>query len=248
MGGAAGATVLIYHRIGGGTADELDVPVDGFRQQLDLLAGTECVSLDDAVDAVEAEDLRPRTVLTFDDGFRDVYDHAWPLLRERSLPFTVYLTTAYVGGLLRWEGSTARNQGAPALTWDQLAEMTESGLCTIGNHTHTHVRPELLVDRELDRCNDLVEHHLGVVPRHFAYTWGVPVPRMEPALRARFRTSATGRLGRVRPGFDPTRLPRIPVRRTDPLTFFRAKISGGLLPERAYGVLVHTAKAVGVRG
>ena len=42
---------------------------------------------------------------------------------------------------MRWEGSTAREQGAPALTWDQLREMVDSGLCTVGNHTHTHVRP-----------------------------------------------------------------------------------------------------------
>ena len=50
-------------------------------------------------------------VLTFDDGFADVHDHAWPLLRERGLPFTIYLTTAYVGGPMRWEGSTAKEQG-----------------------------------------------------------------------------------------------------------------------------------------
>ena len=104
---------------------------------------------------------------------------------------------------MHWEGSTARDTGAPALTWDQLGEMVDSGLCTVGNHTHEHVRPERLDEEQLDRCSDALVERVGVRPEHFAYTWGVPVPAMEPALRARFRSSATGELGRNVPGDDP---------------------------------------------
>jgi hypothetical protein len=43
------------------------------------------------------------------------------------------------------------------------------------------------------------------------------------------------------------RLRRVPVRRTDPLEFFQAKLTGQLLPERAYGALVTTAKKAGAR-
>ncbi|MDQ3326623.1 MAG: polysaccharide deacetylase family protein [Actinomycetota bacterium] len=240
--------MLIYHRVGGGSSDELDVSVDDFRAQVDLLAGHDVVPLGEAVEAVERGDPAPRTALTFDDGYADVYDNAWPLLRERRLPFTIYLATAYVGGTMRWEGSTAREQGAPALSWGQLAEMADSGLCTIGNHTHTHVRPERLDEDELDRCTQQVQDHLAVTPEHFAYTWGVPVPAMEPALRHRFRSAATGRLGTNQGGVDLMRLQRIPVRRTDPIEFFAAKLTGRLAPERAYAALVAGAKRVGVRG
>ena len=247
-GRASGATLLIYHRVGGGSRDELDVSTEQFRAQVDALADQPVASLDDAVAALRAGDTRHRVVLTFDDGFADVHDHAWPLLRERGLPFTIYLTTAYVGGPMRWEGSTSKEQGAPGLTWDQLREMVDSGLCTIGNHTHSHVRPELLTSAELDRCTELVEQELGVVPRHFAYTWGIPVPSMDPELAERFTTCATGELGRNLPGADPLRFTRVPVRRTDPLPFFRAKLRGDLLPERLYGRVVSTAKGAGLRG
>jgi peptidoglycan/xylan/chitin deacetylase (PgdA/CDA1 family) len=246
-GKASGASLLIYHRVGGASTDELDVSTEDFRAQVDELAGRPVVGLDDAVDAAERGDIDHRIVLTFDDGFRDVYDNAWPLLRERDLPFTVYLTTGFVGGAMRWEGSTAKEQGAPALTWDQLREMVESGLCTVGNHTHTHVKPDLLTGDELDRCNELVEQHLRVVPRHFAYTWGIPVPAMGPELRERFRTCATGQLGRNVQGTNPLHYTRIPVRRTDPIEFFRAKLDGGLLPEKAYAAIVAAAKKAGVR-
>jgi peptidoglycan/xylan/chitin deacetylase (PgdA/CDA1 family) len=247
---AEGATLLIYHRVGGGSPDELDVSAADFTAQMDLLAdwpGRPVVPLDEACDRLDRGDRSGTVVLTFDDGFADVYEHAWPVLRERGLPFTVYLASGHVGGEMRWEGSTAKAAGAPALTWEQLAEMTASGLCTVANHTRSHARPALLTTAELDACGDDVEEHLGVRPRHYAYTWGVPVPHMEPALRARFRSAATGEVGRNLPGGDPVRLRRVPVRRTDPIDFFRAKLTGRLLPERAYARLVAAAKAVGAR-
>lgn len=242
-----GATVLIYHRVGGGTRDELDLPTDRFVEQLDALPRQTVVPLDTALDRIQAHDRTPSVVLTFDDGFADVYANAWPHLRDRGLPFTLYLASGMVGGTMRWEGSTGTSAGAPALTWDQLAEMRDSGLLTIGNHTRTHARPEDLTEAELDAASDEIDKHLGIRPDHFAYTWGVPVPRMEHALRCRFRSAATGALGRNLPGTDPHRLLRVPVRRTDPTEFFRAKLTGALGPERAYGHIVRIGKKAGAR-
>lgn len=243
---ASGLTVLIYHRVGGGTADERDITVDGFRDQMRELERHRVVPLDDAVDALEAADDRPSVVITFDDGFADVATTALPILVERRLPFALYLSTAYVGGQMHWDGSTATAAG-PALTWDQIDMLMATGLCTIANHTHTHVRPERLDTDELDQCSKEIEARLGVVPRHFAYPWGVPVPHMEPALRDRFRSAATGVLGRNGPGVDPLRLRRIPVRGSDPLSFFQAKLSGSHIAERTYDVIVRAAKWGGLR-
>lgn len=243
---AEGATLLIYHRLGGGTTDELDLPIEGFARQLDLLEGRDVVSLDDALDRLDAGDRSPSFVLTFDDGFEDVYRHAWPLLQQRQLPFTVYLASGYVSGTMRWEGATAKGSPGRGLSWQQLAEMVASGLCTIGNHTHNHVPPTELTAQELDLCTRAIEDNLGVTPRHFTYPWGVPVHGMDDALRKRFRSASTGELGRNTGLADRMRLKRVPVRRTDPEEFFEAKLVGNLLPERAYAGIVRLAKAAGV--
>lgn len=243
---ARGLTALIYHRVGGGSPDERDVTVADFAAQIDALSAYDVRSLDDALDRLDAGDTSPTVVLTFDDGFGDVYDHGWPLLRAAGLPFTIYVASGYVGDTMHWEGSTAKAAG-PALTWPQLREMVDSGLCTIGNHTRTHARPEHLDSAELDGCTADLESELGVTPRHFAYTWGIPVPRMEPELRRRFRSAATGELGRNLPAQDRMLLRRVPVRRTDPIEFFHAKLAGSLLPERAYGAIVTVAKRAGAR-
>ena len=246
---AAGATILTYHRVGGGTSDELDIPMDALEEQLDHLVdgGHEVRSLDEALDRLEAGDPTSTVVLTFDDGFADVHERAWPLLRERSLPFTVYVTAGLLGASMRWEGSTASSQGAPSLSWDQLGEMHAAGLCTVGNHTWDHATPAELDEAQLDRCSDAIEGHLGSRPAHFAWTWGVPVARLRPAVETRFRSVATGELGRNLPGGDLHALRRVPVRSTDPLAFFRAKLKGRLVAERAYAGLVTIAKRAGRR-
>lgn len=246
-GPAEGATLLIYHRIGGGSADELDLSTDAFVRQLDMLAEHQVLSLDDALTRLDRGDTTSSVVVTFDDGYDEVYRNAWPHLRDRDLPFVVYLASAYVGSSMRWPGSTSTADPGSGLTWQQLEEMVSSGLCTIGNHTHSHVRPDSLTTEELDRCTDEVERHLGVVPAHFTYPWGVPVPDLEPELAGRFRSASTGELGRNAPSTDPMRLRRVPVRRTDPDRFFEAKLRGRLGPERAYSRVVSTAKAVGLR-
>lgn len=245
---ATGATLLIYHRIGGGTPDELDLTTADFERQLDILDAHDVLALDAALDRLDAGDTRPSVVLTFDDGFDDVHAKAWPLLRERSLPFTVYLASGFMGDSMVWEGSTAKEASGRGMTWDQVAELVGSGLCTIGNHTHQHVRPEVLSEAELDACTAAVEHHLGVTPAHFTYPWGVAVPSMEAALRSRFRSASTGELGRNLPAVNRMRLARVPVRQSDPAEFFAAKLTGTLGPERAYAAAVRLGKSAGLRG
>jgi peptidoglycan/xylan/chitin deacetylase (PgdA/CDA1 family) len=247
-GRPTGLRALIYHRVGGGSPDERDLSPSGFLEQLDVLGDHRVMALDQALDALASGDRRPSVVLTFDDGFEDVFHHAWPALRDRAMPFTLYLTTAFVGGTMHWDGSTARDSAGPGLTWPQIRTMLDSGLCTLANHTDTHPRPELLDADELDRCSEAIERHTGLTPRHYAYTWGIAVPEMTAALRARFRSAATGVVGENAPGTDLMALRRVPVRGSDPVEFFRAKLDGNLWQERTYGAAVALAKRVGARG
>jgi peptidoglycan/xylan/chitin deacetylase (PgdA/CDA1 family) len=245
--GASGTTILIYHRVGGGTPDERDLPTLEFEVQVEELSRHRVVHLDAALDELEAGDDSPKVVITFDDGFEDVHRTAWPLLRAAGLPFTLYITTAYMDGTMHWPGSTSRHPG-PALGWNQLEELAASGLATIGNHTHTHARPDDLSIEELDTCSEMLERRLGIVPQHYCFTWGVPVPAARQLLDERFRSAATGLVGRNVQGQDLLGLHRIPVRGTDPIGFFRAKLTAGLGPERAYERIVRVAKGLGAGG
>lgn len=100
-------TVLAYHRITDPYAPGFDTfkpnvsatPAD-FAAQMDFIREHfNVISIDDLVDWLERKRSLPPypALITFDDGYRDNYDHAWPILRERNLPATLFLTTGYIG-------------------------------------------------------------------------------------------------------------------------------------------------------
>ena len=73
----------------------INTPPDRLAAHLDyLLSRYRVVSLDDLLKAIPDE---PTVAITFDDGFRSVHDNAWPILRERKIPATCYLTTGVIG-------------------------------------------------------------------------------------------------------------------------------------------------------
>ncbi len=110
--------------------------------------------------------VRRPVVITFDDGYASIFTAAYPVLRSLNIPFCVFQVTALVG----------EKGPKPMLTWDHLLAMHDSGLMTIGAHTHTHRR---LIDTnsetihwELDQSVDELRRQLGVNVRYFAFPYG----------------------------------------------------------------------------
>jgi peptidoglycan/xylan/chitin deacetylase (PgdA/CDA1 family) len=75
------------------TPEFLDAVLDQVQE-----AGLDVVSLDEAVLRLEQGDGRRFACFTFDDGYRDNLQYAYPLFKRRSLPLTMYVPTDYPGG------------------------------------------------------------------------------------------------------------------------------------------------------
>jgi peptidoglycan/xylan/chitin deacetylase (PgdA/CDA1 family)/Mrp family chromosome partitioning ATPase len=224
-----GPRIVIYHQIGVDLGREMEVPTDVFIRQLDWMESEGMIApLPAAVTLRSDAEANRLFVLTFDDGYRDLYTTAFPILAERGLPFTLYLTTHPVE---TGDPLTGSDQAAP-LTWDQVSEMLESGLMTLGAHTHRHVDLReygpTRIAAELDRSNQLIEKRTGVHPRHFAYPWGYWSEDAEPLVRVRYDTATLGAGPPITEETDLHRLHRIPVQRSDGMTFFRRKLATGM--------------------
>lgn len=225
-----GPRILIYHQVGSNLGREMEVATETFASQIDYLeAEGSIVSLDDAVLRMGTPGDDRLFVLTFDDGYADMYANAYPLLLERSVPFTLYVTTLPIA-----DPSVARPAALP-LNWEQLEEMSDSGLATVGAHTHSHpdlrfLAPDVVAD-ELDESNALIHDRLGVEPRHFAYPKGWWSAGAEPEVRKRYTTAVLGEGPPNTLGTDPCRLHRIAVQKSDGIRFFRRKLATGLVLE-----------------
>lgn len=229
MARPTGPRILIYHQVGAGLGRQMEVTVAAFRGHLEALAsGYEVVTLDEAVRRWQEPGADRLVVLTFDDGYRDTYVTVFPLLREKGHPFTLYLATESI--------ETGRPlgpvPGAEPLTWDQIGEMSGSGLVTIGAHTHTHrdLRHAGLSEvlEEIDVSNQLIRGRLGLDPRHFAYPWGWWSAAADGVVRDRYQTAVLGGTPSPEASPQPHRLHRYPIQLSDGTRHFRSRLRGGL--------------------
>ena len=128
----SGVTVLIYHRFGEDRYPTTNVSVDRFREQMAYLKDNnyQVVPLSSLVNALKENKKIPNraVVITIDDGYRSVYDHAWPILQEFGYPFTVFI---YV--------KATENKHWNYMTWDQAREMKAAGV-DFQNHSFAHYR------------------------------------------------------------------------------------------------------------
>jgi peptidoglycan/xylan/chitin deacetylase (PgdA/CDA1 family) len=238
---ASGLAILIYHRVGGGSASSIDLDVAQFEAQLEALsAACTIVSLDAGLDRLAARDPfdTPTVAITVDDGTADFCDHLVPALVRHQVPATLYVATRFVD-----EGETFP-WGAPPASWAGLADTLDTGLVTIGSHTHNH-RPFGAADRataarELDRSIELIGEHLGVEARHFCYPKAIP-PSAAAGAEVRHRFSSATLAGNAlnRPGrAHPLRLSRSAVQRHESVEQVVAKTRGAGRLEGAMRALV----------
>ena len=237
-----GVTILIYHRVGGGSDSAVDLSAEEFDQQLaHLVEHHRVISLADAVAELGAAQpqgwststngdstVEPAVVVTFDDGTTDFVDVAAPLLERHGVPATLYAATGFI------DEQQPFPWGAPPATWSGLRDVAASGLIAIESHTHNH----LLFDRidaptivdELDRSIDLIGEHIGAAPTHFAYPKAVPGSAIaEIEVRRRFASATLARNRVNRPGrTDLHRLWRTPIQRGDGIDAFAQRAAGGM--------------------
>lgn len=222
-----GPRVLIYHRVGEGTSEQMEVKTEDFAWQLDWLVGNrEVVDLETAVKRWDEPGADRLVVLTFDDGYEDNYTRAFPLLQDKGFPFVLYLATQMI--------EYGSNHGVACLDWGQISDMTDSGLVTIGAHTHSHCDLRT-VDyaqalREFEHSNRIIEDRLGIRPRHFAYPWGYWAENAHRAVSDTYQTAVLGAPAGARQ-VDPLRLHRFPVQLSDGRRWFRRRIEGGFFIE-----------------
>ena len=224
--------ILTFHAIDRAPS-VISFPPERFRAGIGGLraAGLRVIDLLDAAGRARSAWGIPRglCVLTFDDGFRSVYEEAFPVLVEHGMPATVFVTAGGPGGR---GGRPQPFLGREMLSPREMREMAEEGI-RFGAHTLTH--PDLTrlptprAREEIVGSKRRVEDWVGQEVSAFAYPFGRLDRRIAGIVRAHFACACTDRLGLVTRRSDPLALPRVDAWY---LRFWRslAPLGSGLLP------------------
>ena len=221
------ATVLCYHIVESPRDERMEISRDTFRQHLQYLemTGYTVIPLRHLYEYVTGQ--RPTipdnsVVITIDDGWRSTYTEAFPELKKRGFPFTVFIYPKII------------NKTPISLTWDQIREMQEAG-ADIQSHSLSH--PYLTrrrhpsfsdeeyaawVRRELADSKRLIEKETGKPVEFLAYPYGDFDARViSAAKKAGYGVGLTCTYGRVKKGSDPLRMNRVVIDKQMDFAAFR---------------------------
>lgn len=171
-------------------------------------------------------------LLTFDDGYGELFERVLPGLESRGVPFHVFLVTDYVGRNNDWDLGLGRRSHRH-LDWPEIVEMASRGV-TFGSHGATHgdftrMAPTILRG-ELDRSKSAIEDRVGAPVRTVSYPFGRYNHSVREAVRAAgFDAAFSMYPSHHNTRFDPFAIRRCGVYIIDPVRRIETKLRPGPL-------------------
>jgi peptidoglycan/xylan/chitin deacetylase (PgdA/CDA1 family)/SAM-dependent methyltransferase len=209
--------VLMYHRVaphGPSALARYRLHPRSFELQLRFLRrhGFSSVTSEQLLTAMRSgSPLTGRPIsFTFDDGYDDFREFAWPLLKRYGFRAEVFVVTDKVGTVADWDAAFA--PPARLMTWDDIAHLQNEG-AVVGSHLATHRRanelPSEALNDEASRSRAMLEARLGSAVTSVAMPYGIWDDRLLAALRASgYEVGYTTQPGLVGLDMDPLTLPR----------------------------------------
>ncbi len=171
-----GGRLLLYHDVRPEDASRFAAQLDFLRAHYRVLPVSQFLS---SLSSPESHD-HPAVAITFDDGYRDNYEVAYPLLRRAGLSAAFFLVSSMPAETAA--GRDAAPEPAPGgwsprlfMTWEELREMTRAGM-EIGLHSHVHPNIAQLSTAEFEADVDAnlqtIAQRLNVTPVAYAVPFG----------------------------------------------------------------------------
>ena len=199
-----GIVTLMYHRFNEPKYPSTNVQMDIFKEQIKIIESSNAIfidpnNLDKEISAIHKT---KSILLTIDDGFSSFYKNAWPYLKNKKIPFILFISTREIG-----------KNGY--MTWDQIREVQNSKIGIIGNHSHTH---DYLVDLsnkkinyDIDQSIKIFKKELGYNPNYFSYPFGEYSLDFINIIKQNFNFAFGQHSGVIDLSKDNFQLPRFPI-------------------------------------
>ena len=160
-----GIISLMYHRFEENKYPSTNIKIKDFKEHLKIIERDKInfVNPNNFEEELKNNKNKRKILLTVDDGFSSFYENAWPILKEKRIPFILFVSTREVGSL-------------NYMSWSQIKELSEQEFVEIGNQSHTH---EYLVEEsyeviknDIEKSMLIFKNELGKNSRFFSYPFG----------------------------------------------------------------------------
>ena len=155
----------MYHRFEENKYPSTNIRINDFREHINLIEknNTKFINPKYFEKELKENKLQRKILLTIDDGFLSFYQNAWPILKDKKIPFILFISTREVG---------ASNY----MTWDQIKEISKEDFVEIGNHSHTHEyladENNELITKDITKSISIFKKNLGKNSEFFSYPFG----------------------------------------------------------------------------
>ena len=221
--------ILVYHNIGNGNGSFYVSP-ENFARQMEYIKkhGYEVIALGELIRQINSKNSikKNKVVITFDDGYRDNFKYAYPVLERYGFPATIFLITDFMEKYFP-------DSGKEFLNWDEVVIMSRNRI-SFGAHTKTHLNlgeplDEKAALEEIMDSKKIIQQKTGISVDYFCYPSGAFCERAKKMIiDAGYKGALTTNRGGVPFNRDIYELKRIKVTNADatkPFSFW-AKLSG----------------------
>ncbi len=215
----SGINILMYHQVGEFAPMQAHRSTycdhRRFASQMGYLArfGYRVLSMDEVLACLRGQmPVPPRAVaLTFDDGYENFYEYAFPVLQKHGFPAMVYLISSMLGQPSSWFARDGR--ATPMLMSAERVRQLRAAGVDFGSHSATHLKlaevDDATIHEEVSRSKRELEDVLGEPVRHFCYPYGSHDLRaVEAVAAAGYECATTCVRAPATTADDPLTLPR----------------------------------------
>ena len=155
----------MYHRFNEKKYPSTNIEIDVFNEQLKIIEKEKIkfIHPKNFEKSLSQNKAERKILLTVDDGLLSFYQNAWPILKEKKIPFILFVNTREVGSF-------------NYMNWEQILELHNNENVEIGNHSHSH---EYLVEENAETIKEdigksikIFEEQLGENSKFFSYPFG----------------------------------------------------------------------------
>jgi len=194
----------MYHRFNEDKYPSTNIDMEIFKKQINLIQEEKIsfINPNDFKLNFNTPKLKKEILLTIDDGFTSFYENAWPYLKNKKIPFILFISTEAIG-----------KNGY--MNWSQIKEIEEEKFAFIGNHSHSH---EYLIEYDFDKFKNDIDksinifiENIGYNPLFFSYPFGEYSLEQKKYISSKFDFAFGQHSGLIDINKDKYELARFPI-------------------------------------